>query len=232
MNQIAKNTVKGTKQLKDTEYVKIVCVKETDKNTQQKIMFVGNSITMHGIAQSIGWNGCYGMAASSEDNDYVHILMNMVRNQNPNISYCICQVCEWESDYKNGESMYHLYENARDFEADVIVMRAIENCSAKDFDADVFKKQYEKLISFLNPSGNSKLILTTGFWKHPGDDKIIEYAKEKSLPLIYLGDLGEDDNMKAIGKFKHEGVANHPGDLGMKTIAQRIFDKLKEERVI
>jgi hypothetical protein len=33
--------------------------------------------------------------------------------------------------------------------------------------------------------------------------------------------------MKAIGLFEHEGVANHPGDIGMKNIAERILKELK-----
>ena len=33
-----------------------------------------------------------------------------------------------ETEYKNGESKYYIYENARDFEADIIVMRFVENC--------------------------------------------------------------------------------------------------------
>ena len=58
------------------------------------------------------------------------------------------------------------------------------------------------------------------------DKYIIELAKEKNLPCVVLGDLGEKDEMKAIGLFEHVGVSIHPGDLGMKNIAERIFVEL------
>lgn len=230
MNQLSKNTVKGTKQLEPTKYV-VFDYAETSpemNSEQKKIMFVGNSITLHGIAPQIGWNGYYGMAASCEENDYVHLCKKDIRSSNPNTSFCICQVCEWESNYKDGESQYHLYEIARNFEADIIVMRAIENCPPKDFDKDIFKKEYDKLIKFLGNDGNAKIVLTTSFWHHPGDAMIREYAKENSIPLVELGDLGEDDSMKAVGKFEHEGVANHPGDAGMKAIAERILGEVMD----
>ena len=79
----------------------------------------------------------------------------------------------------------------------------------------------------MNPDGKAQVILTTGFWHHPGDGAIIGYGKEQSLPIVALGDFGDDDQMKAIGLFEHSGVANHPGDLGMKMIAERIFSVMK-----
>ena len=49
----------------------------------------------------------------------------------------------------------------------------------------------------------------------------------RNCPFIYLGDLGEDESMMAIGLFKHSGVAVHPGDKGMQTIADRIYVELQ-----
>ena len=212
-----KNTVSSKNQVSNRVFF------EGKENGSPRIMFAGNSITWHRPAPDIGWHGDWGMAASARENDYVHLCMAEIQKKIRNSSFAICQVCEWESNYKNGTGKFYLYENARNFNADIIIMRAVENCPVKDFDAEIFKKEYDKLLSFLNPSGNAKIIITTSFWKHPADDIIAEYAKDNKYALCKLGDLGELDEMKALGKFEHDGVANHPGDLGMKTIAERIL---------
>lgn len=225
MEQLKKNTVESTNQLKDSRFV-------TFENSEDphplKIMFVGNSITLHGHRLEIGWCGRWGMAASSKENDYAHICMRESKKLDANASFCICQVCEWESNYKNGEDKFYLYEDARNFNADIIVMRAVENCSAEGFEKDVFIKEYDKLLRYLNLNGKAKIIVTSSFWHHPADEAIKEYAASNNLPFCHLGDLGEDDKMKAIGKFEHSGVANHPGDEGMIAIAYRIMKLIKE----
>ena len=53
-----------------------------------------------------------------------------------------------------------------------------------------------------------------------------EVAAERGYPFVYLGDLGESDEMKAIGRFEHIGVANHPSDRGMEAIAERLWNAI------
>jgi len=221
---VVKNTVSALRQLSDSESVRFTNVNGKGK----RVMFVGNSITLHGKKADIGWYGEWGMAASSKGNDYVHRLMSSITEESSDAAFCICQVSAWERQYKNGKSVYGLYENARYFDADIIVMRFVENCPQNDFDKQIFKKEAFDLLQYLNPSNSAKVILSTGFWRHPADEGIVEIAQENDWPLVRLGDLGEKEEMKAIGLFEHPGVANHPGDLGMKEIANRFFEILKK----
>lgn len=220
--QMEKNTVAAARQLKETEVVRFF----NPTGTGRRILFVGNSITLHGINPDIGWNGEWGMAASKQENDYVHRLMTAISEKARDPAFCICQVAEWERQYQNGTAVLPLFENARHFQADIIIMRFVENCPKKDFDPTVFQTEARSLLQYLNPTGTAKLIYTTGFWRHPADAAIARLAKETDAPVIELGDLGEQDEMKAIGLFAHTGVANHPGDLGMQHIAARLLPAL------
>lgn len=224
MNQIEKNTVKAENQLGDNHDVTFECTECNGK----RVMFAGNSITLHEPKADIGWHNQWGMAASAKEKDYVHVLESHIKGVFPDATFCVCQAYKWERDFANGKLAYPIYEKARDFDAEIIVVRFIENCPWKDFDPAVFKREYIDYINFLNKSGKAKVILTTSFWKHAADSVVAEVSKEMGWPLVVINDLGELDEMKALGLFEHYGVANHPGDLGMKTIADRIFEEIKK----
>lgn len=223
MEQIVKNTVKAENQVRKAEYVTF----ERKSGKGIRVLFVGNSITFHGEKPDIGWNRSCGMAASSKEKDYVHLLITCILEKDPEAAFCICQAAEWERHYKEGGDILPLYEQAREFHADIIIMRVIENCCTEAFDVGAFEKEYERLIDFLADRRQAQLILTTGFWHHIGDDVIRRLAVRRGFPLVELGDLGEDEQMKAIGLYEHSGVANHPGDLGMRKIAERILSNIK-----
>ena len=93
--------------------------------------------------------------------------------------------------------------------------------------APLGRDEVSRVLVSLDPTEKAQKIVTTGFWKHPGDADIIDFCKENGYPCVELGDLGQDERMKAIGLFEHSGVANHPGDKGMEAIANRIFEVVK-----
>jgi hypothetical protein len=44
----------------------------------ERLLFVGNSITRHGPSAKVAWTGNWGMAASAEAKDYVHLVVDAV----------------------------------------------------------------------------------------------------------------------------------------------------------
>ena len=167
------------------------------------------------------------MAASAEEKDYVHLTMNYAKTRASDAAFCICQVSEWEVSFTHGQDVLEKYAYARAFEPDIIILRMVENCPKKDYEYPLFLDQLTYLVNYLDKTGNAKVIVTTGFWKHPADEALRSWADKHRAPLCELGELGERDEMKAIGLFEHKGVANHPGDKGMQAIADEIWAKLK-----
>ena len=66
-----------------------------------RVLFVGNSITRHGPREDIGWDGDWGMAASSLENDYLHILVEKIRALDSEMAWSIAQVAPFEWDFQN-----------------------------------------------------------------------------------------------------------------------------------
>lgn len=221
------NTVKSENQVSS-------CVKMSgDENGSPRVLILGNSITWHSPLAEIGWEGDWGMAASSRENDYAHIVMAEILNKYPNAAFCITQGASWEREYKDFD-FDSLYSAAKDFNPDLIICLLTDNMIVEDFDKDLFVKNMGDFHTYLSGNNkNTKIVITSSFGSNDVKDEGIKaYAEAVDAKYIYIGDLNKDDVNLAKGKFWHEGVACHPGDVGMKVIAERIIQAVKEYGII
>jgi hypothetical protein len=166
------------------------------------------------------------MAASSADKDFCHIIMNDVRKKHPDTSFMIVQAAQWEREFWAEPQNYPDQIKAIDmFDPDIVIFRIGENANKENCAMYDFRENFMALCDYVSKDGKRKILITETFWTSPWTEKgLLDAANKYGDGIIPLSDLGEKDEMKALGLFTHDGVANHPGDLGMKTIADRIFD--------
>ena len=218
---IITNDVPAVGQLKGSDCISF----ETTENADIKLLFLGNSITRHGKAENLGWCGDWGMAASSKENDYVHKLISKFCQKGIKVSVCIANLSDWERT-RNMDSLFTKYLSALRFNADYVIVRLGENACPDKYLSE-FELCYGELTDLFSRNG-AKIVLTDLFWEYePFDNFVAELAKARGYAFAEIHDLGNDDEMKAIGKFSHNGVAVHPGDKGMAEIAERIFRVLR-----
>ena len=215
------NDVPAVGQLKGSDCISF----ETTENADIKLLFLGNSITRHGKAENLGWCGDWGMAASSKENDYVHKLISKFCQKGIKVSVCIANLSDWERT-RNMDLLFTKYLSALRFNADYVIVRLGENACPDKYLSE-FELCYGELTDLFSRNG-AKIVLTDLFWEYePFDNLVAELAKARGYAFAEIHDLGNDDEMKAIGKFSHNGVAVHPGYKGMAEIAERIFRVLR-----
>ena len=94
-----------------------------------KVLFLGNSITLHGPAPEIGWTGNWGMAASAQEKDYVHLLLDRIAKAaggKPQV------MIKNVADFERRLNDYNLRDELKQelaFEADVIIIALGENAA-------------------------------------------------------------------------------------------------------
>lgn len=217
------NTVSSANQLKDNEKTSF------SGEDGLKVVFIGNSITRHGILHEIGWHQDCGMAASSPEKDYVHRTVAMLEEKYGKVQFCIAQRSDFERAFYSPDAL-DFFRDAYDFDADIVIFRLGENVRmTKSEHIDVFANALIDAMKYLSEGRRAKLVVTDTFWRNGNINASIEKAcAVMGIESVKLGDLGDDSSMKAIGLFEHGGVAAHPGDKGMQAIADRIVAKIEE----
>ena len=196
-----------------------------NENSKLKILFVGNSITKHAPKPSIGWTNDCGMAASSLERDYVHIIIKRIMEQyDKNVSFAIAQVAEYERTFFNCEPECS-YKEIKDFDADIIITFYGANVT-KDYDTmenppKTFAEAYEDMRNYLVGS-NTSVYHSMGFYIRPVLD-----AEKRSVAQKYGEPFIDISDIRSLPET--HGLFNHPNDLGMQMIADRFFEAIEKD---
>ena len=173
------------------------------------------------------------MAATTAENDYAHIVASSL-----DAKFYAYNFATWElMGHDRGESL-SLLDGLISEELDLVTIQLSENAS----NLSTFESDFEELIRYVQKGAPDAQILVIGdFWDKEQKDEMKQKAcEETGVEFISLGEIkgseeyqcGMDttvyDSYGGTHTVKHAGVADHPGDEGMKWIAEKIIEVVKE----
>ena len=225
-------------QLKEMNQVVMPAYEDTISATKGKefrVLILGNSLTTHGKAENIGWNFNHGMAASSRKNDFAHLLFEKLENLHPErkIHLRTTSLFSFEKNFNTYD--FRSIKELTAFNADLIIFQLGDNVNfSSEKTSHLFEKQYTILIEQFKNKNNPIIICTTPFFSNIKRNESIEKVALSShvflvdlshLSLINKENCAENEkdypNDRSI--WKAYAIGLHPGDLGMRNIAQQLF---------
>jgi len=193
----------------------------------KEVVIIGNSIRKHGPNAKIGWTSNWGMAATSEDKDYVHVLYKKICDK-----LAASQKTAPKLSLPGGvkELDFSKWDANVTQNADIVIVQLGDNFR-NPVNEEKLQKPYEAMIKDFK--GNRQpIMICVSNWSGGKMSQLIEAAaKNQGAKFVALGPLSaKPENMaKSEGHFTHGGVNWHPGDRGMQAIADAIWAQLEPE---
>ena len=206
----------------------------SDASTFRRVLFLGNSITKHGPKADIDWTGNWGMAASAERKDYVHLVTGALsEKQGATPEVLVQNIADFERSYADYDIAGKL-KDALAFKADLVIVAIGENTPALKSPEDMarFQASITRLLSAFKSDNQPTILVRSCFWVNAAKDDALQKACDAVHGLyVNISELSKAEVNFARSErlFKHAGVANHPGDRGMAAIAGAILRALSEQ---
>ena len=199
------------------------------KQGEKRLLFIGNSITLHGLKEY--WWAERGMASSTSDKDYVHQVAQRV-SKSYDVEFNALNFSEWEKETTDRSAMLEQLDQFMMNQYDYVILQLGENVS----NSDTLAMDFDALISYIRENQPSTNIIIVGnFWENNTVEAIkTQVAQNDGCNYISLEDIRGQEYQSAIGN-EIEGyagmqipidnyfVAIHPGDFGMEAIAEKIY---------
>ena len=197
---------------------------EISKKPYQKLLIIGNSITCHGPStEKLGWDGSWGMAATSLEKDYAHVFYELLSDTQPEKNIELHIESLLATNIKATPSMLS-------FNPDILIIQIGDNLADSKATKESFYYPYKKMIEqFIEVSNPTILCVSDWDYQHNKRLYLEKICSEyNNVKFVDISKIGQDDKNRALseGIYKHTGVAWHPGDKGMEKIAEELFNTL------
>lgn len=201
-----------------------------------RVLILGNSITLHGPKADIGWHDNWGMAASALAKDYAHLLVQKftTARQGQAPEFMIGNIAGFERGYASAD-VNEVLKKYLEFKPDLVVLAIGENIPAPgDPEQEAaLLKALQALMTALRADGTNRLFVRSSFWPHAVKDRLLREACVATGGIyVDLSNFAgkEEYFARSERQFEHKGVAGHPGDRGMAAIADAIWEVISAHK--
>ncbi|WP_367372042.1 SGNH/GDSL hydrolase family protein [Pseudomonas lini] len=207
----------------------------TENIKAYRILFVGDSITLHGFDETtrknLGWSHISGMAASSRQSDYVSILSREISDAREQ-STVVCYHTAGGSG--TVDQRLRALGSVINMRPNLVVIQLGEHEDIRS-GIGILEKNYRRLISALRRLDSRPSIIAVGPWSLSSQDGLGHYngwsgdidkvmasvSSEEHVPYSSVADIAALP--LAHGAGSSDGVRWHPNDYGHSLYAKRLF---------
>ncbi|MDB5103767.1 MAG: hypothetical protein JWP91_1456 [Fibrobacteres bacterium] len=210
------------------------CVFET-QHKGPDILFMGNSITLNAPAPAFHWTGNWGMAATAPDSDYVHQTVRILKEKGMEAVGTVaarrCPDCDGALD-----EQIHNMDQVREMRPRFVVVQLSEHSGDVELRSGKMTAQYRMLLQGLKDAGVPHAYCVSAWGEKSADQPHAEAINQalKEFPAYEFVDItavaADTLNYGDSTLFKDPAVQWHPGNRGMRKIAEAVADAIWADR--
>lgn len=203
-----------------------------------KYIVMGNSITC-GMDNSERHGGRFGMAATSFDKDWVYYVDSAIKEKNSNATYTRIYSSPFEHSETSSSANEWITSNSSSFDqdTDLVIIEMGDNVNT-DAKRSVFANSFPILLHTIRTLCPKARVVCVGIWFNNSIVKAImlNACEKYGCSFVNISDLNIASNQAVVGDTVTfldgtvstitSEIATHPGNNGMKLIADRIIENL------
>lgn len=202
-----------------------------------KTLFIGNSLLLgnhHG-------DYAFGMCATNINNDYYYHITQYILNKNANATFEKLSGTSFEgataqstvTDFLNNTLLPKLNNDLQ-----LVIVQLGDNVNTTE-KVTIFNTSCLELLQFIRTHAPNTRVIFVGEWYSTSQKQTIiaNACKNSGCQFVDISMLNTEENRSSIGTVvsypdgytetvSSSGVASHPGDVGMKAIADKILLEL------